>query len=227
MTKIYVVEWVWNDELKQLRIRNVAKVKVKRDISKNIAYINYKNEVIPVRLEDLDGNVFNVINVSSSILPFRTEGTKIKNIEELKKHAENGGKFAPIKGAEIKIKDIDTKGRKIDIDKLPPQAVFERLIVPVDMRPFFIYQFKRLRSKYGGFWEKYGTVLTLVLFMVFSLAMAYVMADIFGGTCKAISENFRQGMSMFGDKLANILAQILAQQGVQGAQNVPAPITPP
>lgn len=206
--KINLVEWVWNDELKQLRIRNVAKVKVKRDLVKNIAYVNYKNQTIPVRLEDLDGNVFNVLNISSSILPFRVEGTSMKNADEIAKHASNN-KFVPIGGTEIKIKDVETKGREIDLT-LPPKAIFERLVVPVDMRPFFIYQFKRLRAKYGGFWEKYGTVLTMMMFMVFSIAMAYVMADIFGGTCKAISMNFKTGMNTFGDKVAKALQSITA-----------------
>lgn len=185
--------------------------------------------------------VFNVINWENSFVPFAIFEVKFDQIdnivskpdkltekikgqlEEVKVLREKLDKWKKYKEANKEDKKL-VKGADLQINLLtkkimeiqpPKEYIIKACAMPMSIRAWYIQHLKRLKDKHSGFMEKYGTVLSLILFACFGIGLTYVVLT-YGGkinveTMNALKSSIAEGIKAgMNQKVTSTTLQVIA-----------------
>lgn len=165
-----------------LKLDYIKEFKLKLRTVRIFNVINYENSFVPFAYFDINfEKIDNIVSKPDKLVEkIKLQLDVVKALEEKKHQFEKfiinnrneEDKKLEVKQAKVRIKELEEKIAKT---KIPTEFIIKACALPMSIRSWYIQNLKRLKSKHSGWLEKYGTVLAMLLFMAFSLAMVYVV----------------------------------------------------
>lgn len=236
--KISVYEWYVEENSNRLRLRTIAKnVKILYKKELDAYYIKYKNAVVPVKHDYIIDNIFNVINHENSFVPFKqvdteilkidaiSSGERAEKINQLIAQAKDPKEFEPPTDGDPKKIDAYNTNMKL-VEALKNEGILKTVVkfsaIPMEIRSWFITNQKKIMERRSTFLERFGWVLWILFFAIFSISMVYVAFDQVGKLSHTVAQDTANAIA----GLLKINATVSGSQ-ISGTVTGTLPATPP
>jgi len=179
--KLKIVEFAMDTESEGIFIRDFGKSNVKYDKEKDIYYVEYKNQKVPVKQNYIHNNCFSVLNYENSFIPINIIDFKIMDIDVTGEKNKTLNKLKlQIKNKKIQKIDVpnpNNPDENITIEReieSPKNKILRMCAIPMAIREFYLLDLKRLARKHMSWFQRNITIIMLIMFMCFTVALVYV-----------------------------------------------------